>query len=185
MAPINYLTQIVKKYLSPILRRETPLQTNEPFKINTVESPDYASLMEHTAQGNTDLDTYVRKVAEEMRLFDSIDVRGIDPLKPIMDKVNSVLAKYAGMNFKEFAKEANPWEFNEGGYATMPNKPLRYRLFEYRSQFHLAAIYDCEQMGIDIGKLLIEVRAHEIPFIKNTVKEPTFEAILRVMGLNQ
>lgn len=195
MTKKDYLMKIFGKYLA---QNRTLRETNiyekpqESHNLIVIDELYYALKLEEAAQdifktggeSQNNLATYVQKMAETLRYLHNVDPYRMNPLKPLNDKVDEVLKKYAGVNFREFVLQTKPEKIEHEEYNEMPNGSLKYRLFEHRAKLHLAAIHDCEKMGMEINELLKDVRDNTIPYIKETKNEPTFDAILRVMGIN-
>jgi|TARA_Y100000310_G_scaffold207340_1_gene207845 hypothetical protein len=131
-------------------------------------------------QKEADFDRYVRKVYEAEEVLQRVDPYEKEPLKELTAKVNSFLQKHASIDYQEFVRRANPYEFDENDYGAMPKKALRRRLFDHRAYLYLSALADSEEEGADIGQLLEQISSRKIPFIKKEEKEPTFQAILDV-----
>ena len=127
-----------------------------------------------------DFDRYVRKVYEAEEALQRVDPYEKEPLMELTAKVNGFLQKHAGIDYQEFVRRANPYEFDENDYGAMPKKALRRRLFDHRAYLYLSALADSETEGADIGQLLDQISSRKIPFIKKEEREPTFQAILDI-----
>ena len=127
-----------------------------------------------------DFDRYVRKVYEAEEALQRVDPYEKEPLMELTAKVNGFLQKHAGIDYQEFVRRANPYEFDENDYGAMPKKALRRRLFDHRAYLYLSALADSETEGADIRQLLDQISSRKIPFIKKEEREPTFQAILDI-----
>lgn len=148
-------------------------------KRDSTPSLDYANFCRDKLEEAV-FDRYVRKVYETEEALQRVDPYEKEPLKGLTDKVNGFLQRHAGIDYQEFVRRANPYEFVEDDYANMPKKALKRRLFDHRAYLYLSALADSEDEGADIGQLLQQISSRKIPFIKKEEKEPTFQAILDV-----
>ena len=127
-----------------------------------------------------DFDRYVRKVYEADEVISRTTRDEREQFDKLTAKVNGFLQKHAGIDYQEFVRRANPYEFDENDYGAMPKKALRRRLFDHRAYLYLSALADSETEGADIGQLLDQISSRKIPFIKKEEREPTFQAILDI-----
>jgi hypothetical protein len=168
---------IFGKALHYNMREEDKPKYNLP-KRDDSPSLDYGNFCKDRQEA--DFDRYVRKVYEAEETLQRVDPYEKEPLKELTTKVNSFLQKHAGIDYQEFVRRANPYEFDENDYGAMPKKALKRRLFDHRAYLYLSALADSESEGADIGQLLEQISSHKIPFIKKEEREPTFQAILDV-----
>ncbi len=153
-------------------------------KSDDAPSLDYRNFS-NNRQKEANFDRYVRKVyeADEITLKTTRGDR--TRFDDLTAKVNGFLQKHAGIDYQEFVRKANPYEFDENDYGAMPKKALRRRLFDHRAYLYLSALADSESEGADIGQLLEQIRSHKIPFIKKEEREPTFQAIYNILGVKE
>lgn len=131
-------------------------------------------------QNEANLDRYIRKVYEAEEALQRVDPYEKEPLKELTAKVNGFLQKHADIDYQEFVRRANPYEFDEDDYSSSPKKALNRRLFDHRAYLYLSALADSESEGANLEQLLEQIRSNKIPFIKKQEREPTFEAILAI-----
>src|SRR3989338_452261 len=155
---------IFGKGLSSGMRNEDKPKYDLPKK-EDIPSLDYRNFSESRISG-AELDRYIRKVYETEETLQRADPYEKEPLKVLTDKINGFLQRHAGLNYEEFVKIANPYDFDENDYSIMPKKALKRRLFDHRAYLYLSSLADCESEGADIKKLLQEIRSERIPFIK-------------------
>lgn len=136
-------------------------------------------------QNEAIFDRYVRKIYETEEALQRVDPYDKEPLKKLTDKVNSFLQRHAGLNYEEFVKRSDPYNFDKDDYSTLQKKALKRRLFDHRAYLYLSALDDCEREGADVEKLLKQISQNRIPFIKKGEREPTFDAILAVYKKNK
>ena len=166
---------ILGKGLKQSMRNEDKPQYNLP-KGGDAPSLDCRDSLDGKCQA--EFDRYVRKIYETEEALQRVDPYEKKPLRALTDKVNGFLQRHAGLNYEEFVRRVNPYNFNGSDYSIMPKKALKRRLFDHRAYLYLCALDDCEREGANIELLLQRISEERIPFLKKEQNEPTFNAIL-------
>lgn len=96
-------------------------------------------------------------------------------------KLDGFLYAHSGLDYSDFSKLSKPQEFNSNDFRHISKDALKKRLFEYRTQLYLNALSGCEERGLDIKLVIEEIKKIKIPPIKKELKEPTFEALSKVI----
>lgn len=133
--------------------------------------------------GPTDptLDLLRTRVEHWARFSNSIDPYGKEPLQTLYDAVNSFLQRHAKISYNDFRGQCKPWEWTEDSYGLFGRGSIRRSLFDHRARLLLAALSDCEEMGIALSDLLRVLTECPIPTISQTPSEPTVQAIAAVL----
>lgn len=126
--------------------------------------------------------TYLQHIAVVQPFLDTFDPYVRDVLKPLIDKIDGLLKKYANMNYSTFVKQVDPASLCTDTYALMENR-IKRQLFDYRARIYLSALADCEAQGYKVDDLLELIAKNEIPYVKEmkTNDEPTFQKIYALL----
>lgn len=101
--------------------------------------------------------------------------------KPFYDTANSFLQRHAGVSYNDFREQCQPWKWTDDSYGLFKRGSLRRKLFDARARCLLAALSDCEEMGVAPSELLRVLTECSIPTISETSSEPTVQAIAGVL----
>jgi len=125
----------------------------------------------------------LENIANAVRFLDTFNPRELNPLKPIMDKIDTFLARYYLIDYDTLVKTAKAEDFDKNDYSRL-SKTLKKKLFRSRAKIYLSALADTVEKGHKLEDILDSVKLGIIPYIKKEIEEPTFNVIYELLKTN-